>query len=582
MTASGTHSLTRSRWAAIGAAIAITLGGGGLIGVSASGTESTFVPVEPGRILDTRNSTPVGADNAYGTPLRLKVTGADLVDGSRSAGIPSTATAVAATITATSTGGWGFVTAYPCDSTNDTPPGASNVNYTAADQTVANSAIVPLSTDGYICLTAYDTTHLLLDVSGYYTAASSGGSVDAYTKAETDALLDAKADASSVANQQLSGTGQSETVLVSREYNSVYSLPVVQLTSTGTPVIAAAVRPDGFTSLGATDDVNIRLIYCDVITCQGERTEVEVTEPGSAVHSLRLSSSDVPLITFVTIDGQYYARCSDASCSGGIPTPVQIGTEAGQVLLDVDANDRPGLVWVDATDNLYFAKCTSIDCTSRTENVVATQVSAEIGATSFHFSPDGSPVIAYTHTGGGSADVRLVTCNDPVCDGGDETDLSLDNDTNGEKGVDFAFTSTGLPMIAYTDKDGSGNDAISFVVCSNATCSTVERRHVNVLSGRVPSISIDAQDRAHVSFLQAYRVVNRVDFGGTDASSTTSYRVSALRCLSSDCAGMGLDETTKTAISSQRSANSTVTSDGTLLVVSIGNSFVTTLRAFEF
>ena len=579
MTAPGTHSLTRSRWAAIGAAIAITLGGGGLIGVSASGTESTFVPVEPGRILDTRNSTPVGADNAYGTPLRLKVTGADLVDGSRSAGIPSTATAVAATITATSTGGWGFVTAYPCDSTNDTPPGASNVNYTAADQTVANSAIVPLSTDGYICLTAYDTTHLLLDVSGYYTAASSGGSVDAYTKAETDALLDAKADASSVANQQLSGTGQSETVLVSREYNSVYSLPVVQLTSTGTPVIAAAVRPDGFTSLGATDDVNIRLIYCDVITCQGERTEVEVTEPGSAVHSLRLSSSDVPLITFVTIDGQYYARCSDASCSGGIPTPVQIGTEAGQVLLDVDANDRPGLVWVSGTGDLYFAKCTSIDCTSRTENVVATQVSAEIGATSFHFSPDGSPVIAYTHTGGGSADVRLVTCNDPVCDGGDETDLSLDNDTNGEKGVDFAFTSTGLPMIAYTDKDGSGNDAISLLVCSDATCSTSGKKG-RILPGRVPSISIDAQDRAHISFLQAHKVVDGVDFVGEDASSTTTYRVSALRCLASDCPGVGLDETLGTTIPSQRAANSTVTSDGTILIVSIGISFMTTLRTF--
>jgi len=325
--------------------------------------------------------------------------------------------------------------------------------------------------------------------------------------------------------------------------------------------------------------VNIRLIYCDVITCQGERTEVEVTEPGSAGHSLRLSSSDVPLITFVTIDGQYYARCSDASCSGGIPTPVQIGTEAGQVLLDVDANDRPGLVWVDATDNLYFAKCTSIDCTSRTENVVATQVSAEIGATSFHFSPDGSPVIAYTHTGGGSADVRLVTCNDPVCDGGDETDLSLDNDTNGEKGVDFAFTSTGLPMIAYTDKDGSGNDAISLLVCSDATCSTSGKKG-RILPGRVPSISIDAQDRAHISFLQAHKVVDGVDFVGEDASSTTTYRVSALRCLASDCPGVGLDETLGTTIPSQRAANSTVTSDGTILIVSIGISFMTTLRTF--
>ena len=573
-------SLVRSRWAAIGAAVAVTLGAGGLISVNAANNSSTLVPITPTRILDTRSGDRVGSLDVAGnsTPYRLKIVGA--------ADIPTSGvTGVSLNVTAVDTQAndyGGFLSVYPCASTTSAKPDVSTLNFVTG-QTLANAVTVPVSTDGYICFYVYGTAHLLADANGYYTQTAGGGAIDAYTKAETDTLLDAKANASSVANQQLSGTGQSETVLVSREYNSVYSLPVVQLTSTGTPVIAAAVRPDGFTSLGATDDVNIRLIYCDVITCQGERTEVEVTEPGSAGHSLRLSSSDVPLITFVTIDGQYYARCSDASCSGGIPTPVQIGTEAGQVLLDVDANDQPGLVWVDdATGNLYFAKCTSIDCTSRTENVVATQVSVEIGATSFHFSPEGSPVIAYTHTGGGSADVRLVTCNDPVCDGGDETDLSLDNDTNGEKGVDFAFTSTGLPIISYTDKDTNGYDAISFVVCSNATCSTVERRHVNVLSGRVPSISIDAQDRAHVSLLQAYRVVNRVDFVGTDASSTTSYRVSALRCLSSDCAGMGLDETTKTAISSQRSANSTVTSDGTLLVVSIGNSFVTTLRAFEF
>ena len=569
-------SLVRSRWAAIGAAVAVTLGAGGLISVNAANNSSTLVPVTPTRILDTRSGDRVGSLDVAGnsTPYRLKIVGA--------ADIPTSGvTGVSLNVTAVDTQAndyGGFLSVYPCASTTSAKPDVSTLNFVTG-QTLANAVTVPVSTDGYICFYVYGTAHLLADANGYYTQTAGGGAIDAYTKAETDTLLDAKANASSVANQQLSGTGQSETVLVSREYNSVYSLPVVQLTSTGTPVIAAAVRPDGFTSLGATDDVNIRLIYCDVITCQGERTEVEVTEPGSAVHSLRLSSSDVPLITFVTIDGQYYARCSDASCSGGIPTPVQIGTEAGQVLLDVDANDRPGLVWVDATDNLYFAKCTSIDCTSRTENVVATQVSAEIGATSFHFSPDGSPVIAYTHTGGGSADVRLVTCNDPVCDGGDETDLSLDNDTNGEKGVDFAFTSTGLPMIAYTDKDGSGNDAISLLVCSDATCSTSDKDG-RILPGRVPSISIDAQDRAHISFLQAHKVVDGVDFVGEDASSTTTYRVSALRCLASDCPGMGHDETLGTAIPSQRAANSTVTSDGTILIVSIGISFMTTLRTF--
>jgi len=569
-------SLVRSRWAAIGAAVAVTLGAGGLISVNAANNSSTLVPVTPTRILDTRSGDRVGSLDVAGnsTPYRLKIVGA--------ADIPTSGvTGVSLNVTAVDTQAndyGGFLSVYPCASTTSAKPDVSTLNFVTG-QTLANAVTVPVSTDGYICFYVYGTAHLLADANGYYTQTAGGGAIDAYTKAETDTLLDAKANASSVANQQLSGTGQSETVLVSREYNSVYSLPVVQLTSTGTPVIAAAVRPDGFTSLGATDDVNIRLIYCDVITCQGERTEVEVTEPGSAVHSLRLSSSDVPLITFVTTDGQYYARCSDASCSGGIPTPVQIGTEAGQVLLDVDANDRPGLVWVSGTGDLYFAKCTSIDCTSRTENVVATQVSAEIGATSFHFSPDGSPVIAYTHTGGGSADVRLVTCNDPVCDGGDETDLSLDNDTNGEKGVDFAFTSTGLPMIAYTDKDGSGNDAISLLVCSDATCSTSGKKG-RILPGRVPSISIDAQDRAHISFLQAHKVVDGVDFVGEDASSTTTYRVSALRCLASDCPGVGLDETLGTTIPSQRAANSTVTSDGTILIVSIGISFMTTLRTF--
>ena len=57
------ESLTRSRWAAIGAAVAVTLGGGGLIGVSASGVgdSAALVAVDPVRILDTRQETKVTA-----------------------------------------------------------------------------------------------------------------------------------------------------------------------------------------------------------------------------------------------------------------------------------------------------------------------------------------------------------------------------------------------------------------------------------------------------------------------------------------------------------------------------------------
>ena len=72
-------SLSRSRWAAIGAAIAVTLGGGGLIGVSASNGagQSTYTPVTPVRIMDTRSDGKVGALDTAGSgdPRQLKVTG---------------------------------------------------------------------------------------------------------------------------------------------------------------------------------------------------------------------------------------------------------------------------------------------------------------------------------------------------------------------------------------------------------------------------------------------------------------------------------------------------------------------------
>jgi hypothetical protein len=193
--------LTRSRWAAIGAAVAVTLGGGGLIGVSAaSGDAASFVSVDPTRILDTRTTTKVDDSTAL-----LQVTGevttysAAGASASKTLVIPATATAVAVNVTVTQgerNGDYGFVTAYPCDAATDAAPSASTLNFVEGVD-VANGVVVPLGDDGAMCLSVYGAAHLIVDVSGYYTAASAGA-VDAYTKAETDDLLDDKADAASV------------------------------------------------------------------------------------------------------------------------------------------------------------------------------------------------------------------------------------------------------------------------------------------------------------------------------------------------------------------------------------------------
>ena len=159
-------SLVRSRWAAIGAAVAVTLGAGGLISVNASGSTSSLVPITPERILDTRSGDRVGSLDTAGAsdPYRLKVTG--------TADIPATGvTGVSLNVTAvdTQTNDFGgFVSVYPCASVSTTKPDVSNMNF-GSGQTIANAVTVPISADGYICLYVYGTAHLLVDANGYYT-----------------------------------------------------------------------------------------------------------------------------------------------------------------------------------------------------------------------------------------------------------------------------------------------------------------------------------------------------------------------------------------------------------------------------
>ena len=164
-----THHLSRSRWAAIGAAVAVTLGAGGLISVNAANDTSSLVPVTPARILDTRSGNRVGSLDTAGAsdPYRLKVIGTD--------GIPTSGvTAVSLNVTAvdTQTNDYGgYVSVYPCAAVSSVKPDVSHINF-GSGQTIANAVTVPISTDGHICLYVYGTAHLLVDVNGYYTQAS--------------------------------------------------------------------------------------------------------------------------------------------------------------------------------------------------------------------------------------------------------------------------------------------------------------------------------------------------------------------------------------------------------------------------
>lgn len=132
------------------------------------GAASTYTPVTPRRILDTRDGT--GAPRAKVGPagtLDLAVRGVATAQGA----VPATATAVILNLTVTGPTRNTDVRAYPAG----TPvPGASSVN-AAAGQTVPNLVTVRIGDNGAITLrNAGGSTDLVGDIAGWYTPGAGG------------------------------------------------------------------------------------------------------------------------------------------------------------------------------------------------------------------------------------------------------------------------------------------------------------------------------------------------------------------------------------------------------------------------
>lgn len=128
---------------------------------AAPGSTGLFVPLTPGRVLDSRPEV-----LATGAVRTVQVAGAD----GPGPAVPADASGVAANLTATSTTGWGYLSAWPA---GGALPATSSLNWSGPGATVANGAIVKLSTDGALDLRsvtpgqAASAAHLL-DIFGYY------------------------------------------------------------------------------------------------------------------------------------------------------------------------------------------------------------------------------------------------------------------------------------------------------------------------------------------------------------------------------------------------------------------------------
>ncbi len=158
-------AMARTRWAAVGALVAVAVGTGTLALVNAdSNTTSAFVPIAPCRLLDTRSTSTVGPRSTpitAGESLTVQVVGSN-----GQCTIPATATAIVINVTALAPSANGYMSLYPADVAL---PNASNLNYVAGQKPRANLVTVSLSAAGAIKIfNSAGTVNVLGDIAGYY------------------------------------------------------------------------------------------------------------------------------------------------------------------------------------------------------------------------------------------------------------------------------------------------------------------------------------------------------------------------------------------------------------------------------
>jgi Subtilase family len=125
----------------------------GTVPASAAGL---FVPIAPDRYYDSRSAP--NTIHAGGSIITIPLAGPPFA-------VPVGAAAVSMNLTSDGATGSGFITAYPADGPL---PVASNLNFVAATP-VADAALIKLSAGGALNTYVNVSTHVIIDVNGYFT-----------------------------------------------------------------------------------------------------------------------------------------------------------------------------------------------------------------------------------------------------------------------------------------------------------------------------------------------------------------------------------------------------------------------------
>jgi hypothetical protein len=231
---------SRSRWGAIGAAVAVSFGAGGFGIASAtigSGERAVFVPITPCRLMDTRvapdtvgpRTSPLGPADTYSVPV---------VGANGLCNLPPDATSIVMNVTAVAPTAGSFLTVFP---TGVSRPLASNLNYVASQAPTPNAVTVDVPANGQVSFyNQAGFVNIVADIVGYY--ADHNHDDRYYTKEQVDAALNGAATLYETTTAADSPVGDAPIMSLSALPRGTYLMTYSLTVTNDTPGVGEVVR----------------------------------------------------------------------------------------------------------------------------------------------------------------------------------------------------------------------------------------------------------------------------------------------------------------------------------------------------
>ena len=170
---------------------------------------------------------------------------------------------------------------------------------------------------------------------------------------------------------------------------------------------------------------NLKVLHCDDPNCAGDES-ANVTSPDTVgdvgfFTSLALDGGNPVISYFDNTNGDLKVlHCDDPNCAGEVSADAESPDTGGNVgwytSLALDGSGYPVISYWDVTnDDLKVLHCDDPNCAAdESANISSPDTNMNIGEfTSLALDGSGNPVISYLNST--TADLKVLTCDDPNC-----------------------------------------------------------------------------------------------------------------------------------------------------------------------